>query len=310
MTTTLSLSRTRGDTWPIRMTFTNPDGTPMDLTNKQVILTANTEENPIDTTNQVFQIVGTITDAEAGKVEFPLSPDQADNVGTFYFDVEVSGIAYPSYLWTAESGTLDDPYPNGEGDAVWMHKNHANDEVVYAQRDGVDVARFKLDAADNGGGRSVAFDAFPVIYPDRNWRFSGLVYMTDQWYMAVALRPADQSRKLLMYVENDSFAKSVEPVATIEDPATHLTESKENTDARPQPWVDGWIEFVFELLSDGTLRGKGWQPDYQSEPGWLFTDGPYTYPPPWEALPMVLNLVPSSDVDDMDLAWLKVEEIL
>ena len=88
--TTLSIDRTRGDTYPIRMTMSNPDGTPMDLTDKQVLLTVNTEEDPVDTTNQLFQIVGTIIDAANGVVEFRPTDEQADNVGRFFFDVEVS----------------------------------------------------------------------------------------------------------------------------------------------------------------------------------------------------------------------------
>jgi len=119
MTTTLNLTRTRGDTYPIRMTMTNPDGTAMDLTNKQVLLTVNTEEDPADTTNQVFQIVGTITDALLGKVEFAPTDDQADNVGTFYYDVEVSDVANPVYVWTPDAGvTVGAQVPNDGSEVV------------------------------------------------------------------------------------------------------------------------------------------------------------------------------------------------
>ena len=90
MTATLNLTRTRGDTYPIKLTINNPDGTPMDLTGKQCLMTVNSEEDPPDASTQLFQIAGTVTDAAAGKVEFTLSSEQADNVGTFYYDVEVS----------------------------------------------------------------------------------------------------------------------------------------------------------------------------------------------------------------------------
>ena len=142
MTTTLSLSRTRGDTYPIRMTMTNPDGTPMDLTNKQVILTANTEEDPIDTTNQVFQIVGTITDAEAGTVEFAPTLEQADNVGLFYFDVEVSDVENPVYLWAPDSEPVDGTVmgTSGQDGILWNNWTGDGSDTTF-EYDTIDTVR-------------------------------------------------------------------------------------------------------------------------------------------------------------------------
>ena len=80
----------RGDTIGIQVTLT--DGTdPINLTGASVKLTVNTEQEPADATNEVFELTGNITDAVNGVVEFVPSIAQATQTPAEYFyDVQVT----------------------------------------------------------------------------------------------------------------------------------------------------------------------------------------------------------------------------
>lgn len=184
MTTTLNLTRTRGDTFPIRMTMTNPDGTPMDLTNKQVLLTVNTEEDPTDDSTQIFQIVGTITDALAGTVSFEWDAQIADFVGLFYFDVEVSDVyVEPPYVapneWTA-AGTIGERAII-DGSEFWhgISDTTVLDQVnmTYREIDGIRVGMLEGSA----GGTLYLYPYPPVsdltAFGAGVFEFTGLFYI-------------------------------------------------------------------------------------------------------------------------------------
>jgi hypothetical protein len=85
-----AIFRRRGDTDAIKLTITNEAGVAQDINGKAFVLTCSTEEDPIDATAELFQLVGTVTDADAGEVEFPMTDEQADHVGRFFFDVEMT----------------------------------------------------------------------------------------------------------------------------------------------------------------------------------------------------------------------------
>lgn len=86
----MQITRTRGDTVPDAFTVTNPaTGSIANLTACSLKLTVSTVPNPVDSSTQVFQITGTINDPASGVVEFAPTPAQADNVGYFYFDIEM-----------------------------------------------------------------------------------------------------------------------------------------------------------------------------------------------------------------------------
>ena len=88
-----NIYRKRGDTYPVKLTVQNDAGVPQDITGKTFALTASMIENPPDDSTELFQLTGSITDAAAGEVEFPMSAEQADNVGDFFFDVEMTTTA-------------------------------------------------------------------------------------------------------------------------------------------------------------------------------------------------------------------------
>ena len=107
------IKRSRGDTkpegWTVKSRQNN--GAVQDLTGWSGLLTVDTREFPDDNSTQQFQISGTVVDAAAGKIEFPLSAGNAaytgatygtDGIATWYFDVQLTD---PSgYLWTYDKG--------------------------------------------------------------------------------------------------------------------------------------------------------------------------------------------------------------
>jgi hypothetical protein len=82
--------RFRGDTIPDSITVAQVDGSVPVLTGFQFIMTLNRRKNPATVADQVWQIVGVITDVSAGTVEFAFNPAQADQpVGTYYMDIQM-----------------------------------------------------------------------------------------------------------------------------------------------------------------------------------------------------------------------------
>jgi hypothetical protein len=53
-------------------------------------MTLNSVKDPIDGSSVVYQVSGSIVDAEGGVVQFSPSVQQADRVGFFYFDVQMT----------------------------------------------------------------------------------------------------------------------------------------------------------------------------------------------------------------------------
>jgi hypothetical protein len=94
MPATVNITRYRGDTYRIRFTFTDLDtGDPIDLTGSSLLLTVNPVVRPDDTSEQLFQLTGSIqAPATDGVCDFTPNATQADNVGEFYYDVEMTAV--------------------------------------------------------------------------------------------------------------------------------------------------------------------------------------------------------------------------
>jgi hypothetical protein len=87
----MQITRFRGDTRPDTCTITTV-GT-QDVANIlgcSFVLTVSSVQNPVDTTSQLYQIAGGIVDAENGVVEFSPTLSQADRVGYFYYDIQMT----------------------------------------------------------------------------------------------------------------------------------------------------------------------------------------------------------------------------
>lgn len=84
------ITRKRGDTYADEFVLTSKTTRlPINLTGYTFLLTVDPEKAPTGTTNNLYQLSGTILDAAAGRVEFAPSATQADHVGTYYYDVQM-----------------------------------------------------------------------------------------------------------------------------------------------------------------------------------------------------------------------------
>lgn len=85
-----NFQRSRGDGYPIRLYLGE------DVSGGTFLLTADPNRAPVDDSNNIFQLTGTVIDALNGVVEFSITPEEADHVGRFYYDVQMNrgGIPY------------------------------------------------------------------------------------------------------------------------------------------------------------------------------------------------------------------------
>lgn len=83
----------RGDTYPVEYTIKDKTtGLAINITGYTFTMTVNADKDPpgTDTTNQLFTVPGSITDAGNGKVEFtPTSTNTDQEAGTYYYDVQM-----------------------------------------------------------------------------------------------------------------------------------------------------------------------------------------------------------------------------
>lgn len=84
------ITRKRGDTYADEFVIkSKTTKLPINLTGYTFTLTLDPAKAPIDASNNVYALTGTILDAPNGRVEFAPSSTQANQVGTFYFDVQM-----------------------------------------------------------------------------------------------------------------------------------------------------------------------------------------------------------------------------
>ncbi len=86
----MKIERYRGDTSADSITVNYRSGYAVDLTGCIVLLTVSNELNPVDATNQLFQIIGTSPLPTNGVVLFYPNSTQADHVGTYYYDIQIT----------------------------------------------------------------------------------------------------------------------------------------------------------------------------------------------------------------------------
>lgn len=86
-----AISRKRGDTYADEIVVTSATtGLPINITGYTFTMTLDPAKDPVDATNNLYSLVGTIVDAVAGRVEFAPSALQADQApGTYYYDVQM-----------------------------------------------------------------------------------------------------------------------------------------------------------------------------------------------------------------------------
>ena len=84
----------RGDTPVIFVTIRerNADGTqgdPIDVTGYSFRMTVDVSSEPSNSSNNLFSLTGSIVDASIGKVQFQPTEAQTDNVGEFFYDIQM-----------------------------------------------------------------------------------------------------------------------------------------------------------------------------------------------------------------------------
>lgn len=84
----IQISRIRGDTYADKFLVAT-SGTPTNLTGCSIKMTLSTISNPVDITTQLYQLDGVVTEPESGIVEFSPSSTQANNIGYFYYDIQM-----------------------------------------------------------------------------------------------------------------------------------------------------------------------------------------------------------------------------
>jgi hypothetical protein len=83
------IKRYRGDTRRLGVKVKR-DGLAYDITSCTFKLTVNEVENPTTSDTPKFTSNGVITSAANGELYFPISAQNADLVGDFYFDIEMT----------------------------------------------------------------------------------------------------------------------------------------------------------------------------------------------------------------------------
>ena len=91
---TKTLEYGRGDSFGSEFTLTQKDKTPIDITGFSFRMTVNSDLDPTDTLDELFTVVGIITDPTGGKVEFsPTAVDTDLDPETYFYDIEMTDVA-------------------------------------------------------------------------------------------------------------------------------------------------------------------------------------------------------------------------
>ena len=102
LTTSLNITRRRGDTFPIQLVVTS-DGAAYSITSCTFLLTVDPAPNPTTSGNNLFQVAGVITTAASGEFEFRPSAANMDlTPGTYYYDVQMTNAS--GYIVTLSAG--------------------------------------------------------------------------------------------------------------------------------------------------------------------------------------------------------------
>lgn len=86
------ITRKRGDTYADEITITSEaTGTAVDITGYTFKMTLDPSRAPIDGTTKIYEVIGTITNGPAGKVEFVPTLTQSDQIpGNYYYDIQMT----------------------------------------------------------------------------------------------------------------------------------------------------------------------------------------------------------------------------
>jgi len=93
----INICLTRGDTSSFGFTLLDEDGTAYDPTGSTFVLTVNTESEPTDATNQVFQLTGVLN---SNVVSFAPDATQANQTpGVLFYDLQETESGGGIFTW-------------------------------------------------------------------------------------------------------------------------------------------------------------------------------------------------------------------
>lgn len=85
-----NIERKRGDTYADEFIIKSASTTlPLNITGYTFTLTLDPSKEPADASSNVYALAGTILDAANGRVEFAPNALQANQLGAFYYDVQM-----------------------------------------------------------------------------------------------------------------------------------------------------------------------------------------------------------------------------
>lgn len=107
------ITRKRGDTY-FEEFVVQVNGSPLDVSGYEFLLTVDPEKAPVDATNNIFVLTGVILDGPNGRVGFAPDAMEADNVGKYFYDIQMKEISsgrfrtIVSAKWTMEQDITKD----------------------------------------------------------------------------------------------------------------------------------------------------------------------------------------------------------
>lgn len=84
------ITRKRGDTYADEFIIKSKEtGLPLNITGYSFLMVLDPESSPATSANNLYQIVGSVINGPAGLVEFAPSALQADQLGAYFFDIQM-----------------------------------------------------------------------------------------------------------------------------------------------------------------------------------------------------------------------------
>lgn len=87
-----AITRKRGDTYPIVVSLkVKATGQPLPVAGCTFILSVDSVQEPQNADTNMLQLVGNIVDADAAKVSFPVTSNQADQPpGRYWYEIQIT----------------------------------------------------------------------------------------------------------------------------------------------------------------------------------------------------------------------------
>jgi hypothetical protein len=106
----INLERRRGDTYADEFqVISETTGQPIDISaGYTFLLTVDPLEHPPDPAGNLFQLTGSVVDGPNGLVEFAPSDAQADEVGSYFYDVQMTNAGRKRTIAAGRYGFVQD----------------------------------------------------------------------------------------------------------------------------------------------------------------------------------------------------------